>query len=220
MKNLKALLVSVLFSSGLACAGDVKPINPGLLPAPLVAKEIQEVINSKSSTQDAAEKKAILKQLPNSDTFVYVLDAATSAKLGLAFLTGDAAEHTSTVIQEYILYRDQFDSANNKTVRIGLGVRLFITANEDSGKIGTLSIPAITALAEARKLQATVRLQTMGISSQAITSAIKMPVELTFSTLMQLYQTIDTIKGGIWDANTFITPQVIGMSGPAASGHQ
>jgi hypothetical protein len=201
---------------------DLVPINPGLASREVLGRlgstisTLNEMYATFLSEETPAAKKLILRGLPNSDMFVYVLDAATASRAGLAFLSGEASKNKSVIIHEYLMYRD-FTTESQDPVRVGVGVRMVILLNQNAQKASTLALPALTAAVENRKLEATVRLQVIGLSGKAITEAVPMPSELTFTTLMQMYRGIDTIKSAIWDddANgdgTLITPQVLSVS--------
>lgn len=139
--------------------------------------------------------------------FIYIMDSAKASELGLAIIEGQGSQKYSLIVQEFSVYRNQI--FKNKTVRIGIGVRLFILVKERTAKVNTLSIPAIAAKAEERKLEATIRLEVIGISGPAIAEAMPMPAELTFTTLMQMYKGIDMIKAAIWTPGTYVTPQIL-----------
>lgn len=190
------------------------PVNPGTASADVqsLLAQLPAVFARLRATNVPATKTEILSALPNSDMFIYVLDSSTAGKLGLSFLSGEASKKSTIIVQEYSMYRDEVSSAG-KPYRLGLGLRMIVTVNENSGKIATLSIPAIAANVESRKMEATVRLQVIGLSGKAVTEATPMPSELTFTTLMQMYQGIDVIKKAIWDTNTAIAPQIIGVTG-------
>lgn len=204
------------------------PINPGMLTGarlkklgldePLVSKLAGLLPTPPSTPPQAPGNQEILKTLPNTDMFIYVLDSQVAASLGLTVFTTQASKHSSVVIQEFIQYRDEVDSTG-KGVRIGIGVRLFITVNQDAASISTASIPWLAASAQASKLQASVRMQVIGIQGKSVTESIPMPSELTFTTLQQLYKCIDQVKGAInapstTDAPVTITPQPLSISLP------
>jgi hypothetical protein len=195
----------------------VWPFNLGACDPAIAAqidKNILDLYGRIIGTKTPEDKVAILNMLPNSDTFVYVFDLRTATKLGLFFMSLEGSGKMSVIMQEYIMYRDSFDPAANRTTRFGIGVRIFIVVGESAVNIATVSIPSIAAQVQTGKLRATIRLQTLGISGRNVTEAIPMPTELTFTTLMQMYQAMDVIKKAIWDENTVITPQIIGVSYP------
>lgn len=155
---------------------------------------------------DSSENEKILRQLPNSEMKVYVLDYNIAAKAGLVYLGIEAAKRSSIVVQDYLMYR----KCNNNSL-VGIGVRLLVVVNEKNAKVSTLSIPGIAVQADFRKLQAKISLKSLGISSKEITQGIPMPAELNFTTLYQMYQGVDRIKGAIWNGAT-ITPQILAVT--------
>jgi hypothetical protein len=76
-----------------------------------------------------------------------------------------------------------------------------------------LDLRALTGTAQNRKLTATVRLEAMGLANKSITLDTSMPAELTFATLMQMYQSMDQIKRAIWAAGTTVHPACPLLSG-------
>lgn len=206
---LKIVIFSIFTFHCIAISATPKPVNPGLAD-----KNIQQAISKIESTfssfiaRDAKDIRDKLPEiLPNSDMFVYVLDASEAGSLGLTFLSAEAAKKSTIIVQEYTMFRNS--SVDGKQARFGIGIRMLVTVNEKSGKVGTLSIPSIAASVENKKMEATVRLQVIGISSKAVTEAVPMPSELNFSTLMQMYKAIDAIKSNIWVNGTYILPQII-----------
>lgn len=207
-------LISILLLSiaEFSWAANPLPVNIDLASAEVqeATASISRVFN-KFIPIDSKDISDLALIFPNSDMFIYVLDAKTAGELGLTFLSAEAAKKTTIIIQEYSMYRPL--TIDKNTERFGIGIRLFITVNEKSSKMGTLSIPALAAKAESSKLEATIRLQVIGISGEAITNATPMPSELNFSTLMEMYQKMNEIKGLIWKAGTKLTPQQLSFSG-------
>jgi hypothetical protein len=189
------------------------PVNPCLAKGKIEEnlKSLISLLETTGTTQELVIKGELLKSLPNSHMFIYVLDSATAAKLGFAFIARGGTKKHTLIIQEYLLYRDE-EPSPGKIVRLGIGLRMVILVNKVIEKVEMLSIPAIAAQAESRKLQAIVGFQVLGISGRVVTEATPMPSELTIKTLMQMYQGVDAIKKAIWDTDTTIVPQVLGLS--------
>jgi hypothetical protein len=191
------------------------PVNPGFRSRVTGMNSVDgadevcsQLLSQKPNGQfsDSSENEKILRQLPNSEMKVYVLDYNIAAKAGLIYLGIEAAKRSSIVVQDYLMYRKCNDNS-----LVGIGVRLLVVVNEKNAKISTLSIPSIAIQADFRKLQAKISLKTLGISSKEITQGIPMPAELNFTTLYQMYQGVDQIKGAIWNGAT-ITPQVLAVT--------
>jgi hypothetical protein len=197
------------------------PVNPGLMDVNIAQKfnnlgPLNDLLKNVQVTK-TEDKKALLRALPNSDMFVYVLDAASAAKLGLTVLTAEAKSQNTIIVQDFIMYRDVEDKAEKKQYRVGIGIRLFITVNQKSSSMATASIPWLALQADSKKLQARIRLQVLGIQGKKVTEAAPLPSELNFTTLSQMYLAVDNIKKAIWDDEdaddgTSITPQVVAVS--------
>lgn len=214
---MKAMLSILVVSLGAAVystngiAADIKPLN--LSKSTLeISTDLRSVFKSFIATDNKLTKDAILKSLPNSDTYVTVLDSSESAQLGFLFFSGGGSNNISTIVQEYSLYRDDFDCNSKTAYRTGIAIRLIVEVNEKGANISTSSIAALAAKAEAKELKARVRLQTLGVTSKEITKAIEIPSELNFTTLRQLYQAFDVAKNSIWESSVSVSPQLIGIS--------
>lgn len=187
------------------------PVNPGLA-ADEVQAQLQEIMakfTRLSSSSNSEDKESLMRALPNSNMFVYVLDAMQANEFGLTMLAGKDSNKYTVIIQEYSIYRDDINGKTDKPYRFGIGVRMLIVVRERITRLNTLSIAAITAQAEKRNLESQIRLEVIGISGKLITEATPMPSELTFTTLMTMYQSIDRIKAAIWDEDTFVCPQIL-----------
>lgn len=187
------------------------PVNPGLA-ADEVQDQLQEIMDKftrLSSSSKSEDKESLMRALPNSNMFVYVLDAMQANEFGLTMLAGKDSNKYTIIIQEYSIYRDDINGKTGKPYRFGIGVRMLIVVRERITRLNTLSIAAITAQAEKRNLESQIRLEVIGISGKFITEATPMPSELTFTTLMTMYQSIDRIKAAIWDDDTLVCPQIL-----------
>src|SRR5439155_10319094 len=109
---------------------DTVPVNPGQARDVLQqfegAQQLVKALGTFRATSEATDKKAILQALPNSDMFVYVLDAQAAAKLGLAFLSAEASKQSTIIVQEYAMYQDVYKKDKpNEVYRLGIGIRMF-----------------------------------------------------------------------------------------------
>jgi len=96
-------------------------------------------------------------------------------------------------------------------VYVGVGLRLTanVTVNEGSVNLGSLF--ALGLAAQAKQIAGTFVVQTLGISGESISTIIPMPAEINSSTIQNAILSLGTIKAKMYEADTNITPRVVGV---------
>ena len=177
-----------------------------LLPVmPQAPIETRGVINTPLQTT--------CKDFPNSQAFIYFLDGNQSINGGFPFITGSHSGSQTLIIQDFSLTQSREPNDD----LIGVGVRLYITVNKDTQNVRTVGIPWLALEAQRGELEATVNLQVIGIQNPKVLEKYPNLTDLSFSSLVNLYQVIDRIKEVVCSNETTLTPQVLAR--PASRQH-
>lgn len=212
-----ALVAAVLLPGGFARAEEMLPVAPKAFTSAAGNQSTLSAFALGTGQGEKAKTSAeVLYALPNTDMFLYVLDAKTAASAGLAFLDASYGEKVTYIIQEFAIYRDEQGASGTSSIlqRVGVGIRLIIQVDERTAKVSTLGLPKIALGVELNNLKATVRMQVIGIQGPGVSNAFELPSELNFTTLSGLYRAVDVVKGLVWGKDTRITPQVLAESKP------
>lgn len=110
---------------------------------------------------------------------------------------------------------DNFISENyeqfNLPIYIGVGLRVTANVRNLSNNTNISGLGVIGAEAEAKKLQGTLVVQTLGINGKSIASALPIQSELNQTTVQNSIVAIGSIKALLYDNETVKSPRVVGL---------
>ncbi|RSE33361.1 hypothetical protein [Acinetobacter junii] len=125
---------------------------------------------------------------------------------------------TNSEIYEVIRERDEKPSLNDKKyeqfslpIYIGVGLRITANVRNLTNNTNISGLGVIGAEAEAKKLQGTLVVQTLGINGKAIASALPIQSELNQTTVQNSIVAIGSIKALLYDNETVKSPRVVGL---------
>nr|WP_298167026.1 hypothetical protein [uncultured Pseudomonas sp.] len=106
----------------------------------------------------------------------------------------------------------------NLPVYVGIGLR--VTANIESaeGAANISGLGAIGAEAEAKRLQGSLTVQTLGVNGQAIAAALPIQSELNRTTAQNAIVAVGSIKALLYEDGTVVVPRVVGLYLPFPGG--
>lgn len=96
-------------------------------------------------------------------------------------------------------------------IYIGVGLRVTANVKNLSGNANISGLGVIGAEAEAKKLQGTLVVQTLGINGKSIASALPIQSELNQTTVQNSIVAIGSIKALLYDNETVKSPRVVGL---------
>jgi len=106
----------------------------------------------------------------------------------------------------------------NVPIYVGIGLRVIAEGISLSGDANISGIGVIGAEAEAKRLLGSLTVQTLGINSQAVASALPVHSELSRTTAENAFVAIGSIKSMLHQAETIKFPRVVGLYLPFPGG--
>ncbi|MCK4563803.1 MAG: hypothetical protein KAU94_03915 [Verrucomicrobia bacterium] len=97
-------------------------------------------------------------------------------------------------------------------VYAGVGLRLKAHISIEKGSVNLGSLFALGAAVEANKASGSLVVQTLGISGESISNLLPMPSEISISSIQSCIVALGSIKAKMHEADTQITPRLIGFS--------
>jgi hypothetical protein len=96
---------------------------------------------------------------------------------------------------------------------VGVGVRLEANISVNQGSVNLGSLTAIGVAAQAGNISGTLLVQSLGMSGQAVSSAITIASDINPTTIQNALVAMGTIKSKVYDAGSSITimPRVVGI---------
>jgi hypothetical protein len=93
---------------------------------------------------------------------------------------------------------------------VGIGLRLTANLVVHKGTIDLASLLSLGMAGEAKQVSGSLMLQTLGVSGPSISSALAIPSDISTASIQAALVSIGTIKSKIYDADTSISPRVVG----------
>lgn len=93
---------------------------------------------------------------------------------------------------------------------VGIGLRLSANLVVHKGTIDLSSLLSLGVAGEAKQVSGSLMLQTLGVSGPAISAALAIPSDISTASIQAALVSIGTIKSKIYDADTDISPRVVG----------
>lgn len=153
--------------------------------------------------------RVTLRQVSSSGKISYLVSAVTTENFTY-YSTIDYIKYCSVPIPLTI---NKGSVTHHVTIGAAVGVGLRAEATFCSRKDGVsiADLVNIGISAQNNKLSGTMSFQTMGIENKAISDALPIPSELSLSTVQQSLQTMATVKANIYDHDTRVIPQIVGI---------
>lgn len=155
----------------------------------------------------------ILELLPDETMRFAVGQLDVSGNVSYGVATAGTEGHRYVVVLDYIK-SDTFaipsttSPGSSVPTYVGVGLRLSANLFVRKGNVDLGNLIAIGAAAQANQLTGTLVIQTLGISGKSV--ALPVPSEISVSSIQNALVAIGTIKGKIYDADTAISPRVVG----------
>ncbi|MBK1874650.1 hypothetical protein FE848_15605 [Marinobacter sp. 1-3A] len=107
-------------------------------------------------------------------------------------------------------------------VYVGLGLRITADIRALKGDVALSSLGAIGAAAQAESLTGTLTLQTLGVTGQAVATALPLPSKLDQTTIENGILSLGSTRSAIYSSgdaseNVTKTPRVVGLYSPVGS---
>lgn len=106
----------------------------------------------------------------------------------------------------------------NVPIYVGIGLRIVAEGVSLSGDANISGIGIIGAEAEAKRLLGSLTVQTLGVNSQAVASALPVQSELSRTTAENAFVSIGSIKSMLHQSDTIKMPRVVGLYLPFPGG--
>jgi hypothetical protein len=118
----------------------------------------------------------------------------------------------------YLLYKtmDTKDADGNPLIQgslpvyVGVGVRITATITTNSGDM-SFNLAQLGVKGDAKQIQGSLVIQTLGMSGETITSSLPVPSEINSSTIQNALLATGAIKTRLYDAKTEKRPRVVGF---------
>ena len=114
--------------------------------------------------------------------------------------------------------KNDFFQAFNVPVYVGIGLRIIAEGRSLTGDASISGIGVVGAEAEAKRLVGSLTVQTLGVNSQAVASALPVQSELSRTTAENAFVAIGSIKAMLHQPETIKSPRVVGLYLPFPGG--
>ncbi|OAI44388.1 hypothetical protein AYO43_09190 [Nitrospira sp. SCGC AG-212-E16] len=115
------------------------------------------------------------------------------------------------------LVKDKYEEFN-VPIYVGIGLRIVAQGLSVSGDANISGIGIIGVEAEAKRLSGSLTVQTLGVNSQAVASALPVQSELSRTTAENAFVSIGSIKAMLHQPETIKIPRVVGLYLPFPGG--
>jgi hypothetical protein len=122
-----------------------------------------------------------------------------------------------SVSDREILANDDFEEFN-VPIYVGIGLRIVAEGVSLSAEANISGIGIVGAEAEAKRLLGSLTVQTLGVNSQAVASALPVHSELSRTTAENAFVAIGSIKALLHQPDTIKFPRVVGLYLPFPGG--
>lgn len=106
----------------------------------------------------------------------------------------------------------------NIPIYVGIGLRIVAEGRSLKSNANISGIGVVGAEAEAKNLIGSLTVQTLGVNSQAVASALPVQSELSRTTAENAFVAIGSIKAMLHQTDTIKTPRVVGLYLPIPGG--
>lgn len=159
---------------------------------------------------DQIDLPSTLSELDRESVEVIILPVDVALAMHIPFGALDNKVARRIFIQEYKKYKEI--TIGEETVHYGISVRWIVNIRKVINQPDIASLPLLTASAQLNKLNATVRFEVLGISSNEITKLLPPSMDLKSDTYVQMRNVFDKIKEKIW-SDAQIQPTILGVFG-------
>jgi hypothetical protein len=149
------------------------------------------------------EKRAVssMESIPGTEAF----EARYYDEVGISFKERDDL-------------KAEYFEAFNVPVYVGIGLRIIAEGRSLTGDASISGIGVVGAEAEAKRLVGSLTVQTLGVNSQAVASALPVQSELSRTTAENAFVAIGSIKAMLHQPETIKSPRVVGLYLPFPGG--
>ena len=209
----------VVFAACCTCAraqsdlNDYYPINPETVSGDLLvaaADPGEDLVALKKLGDDIRSGKLTPPRELNSGEYEYkYMDSSLAASLGFAFGGADAAMQQHVLCEQYVKWAKR--DVGSFSVEWAVGVRWTVRYSAVSGQ-ANLALPELAMSGSKENMQATASVQVFGIASNALASAINVPVAFDVSGYKVIEDSYEKIRAIINDSpDTGIKPEVVAV---------
>ncbi|MEM8782373.1 MAG: hypothetical protein AAGE65_05885 [Planctomycetota bacterium] len=159
---------------------------------------------------------------------LYIAKKARNHKTGIYEFVGLNEPNTGkyTFFSEYYLTERDAPTGDdgdnyvkvNIPIYVGIGLRVAADVESIRSNVKITSLPAISAAAEAGRVNGTLTIQTLGINGKLVSAALPLQSELNTTTAQNAVSSIGAIKALLYDENTVVRPRVVGIYLPLPGG--
>ncbi|CAG1065924.1 hypothetical protein BAC1_01517 [uncultured bacterium] len=122
-----------------------------------------------------------------------------------------------TIVEREALTKNGYEEFN-VPIYVGIGLRIVAEGVSTSRDATISGIGVIGAEAEAKRLMGSLTVQTLGVNSQAVASALPVQSELSRTTAENAFVAIGSIKAMLHQPETIKFPRVVGLYLPFSGG--
>ncbi|MEN5424339.1 hypothetical protein ABE607_15830 [Comamonas aquatica] len=137
------------------------------------------------------------------------LDKRRSGELGII---AAANSNDTSYLLDFMKYRLEPLSSGSTFAgwsKVGVGLRVVITLEDDSGSIGG-SLASLTAKLKASKLKGTMSINLVGVNSAEVTAAMPFRFgELTDATMERVLEGMTILKTQLYESKTHVAPRTL-----------
>lgn len=176
-------------------------------------------VSRREKDQTPVTNCRILELLPDETMRFSVgqIDAVGKVTYGVA--SAGVAGHRYQIVLDYMKsttflhplgpQKEPKDDVSAPTY-VGIGLRLtaYLAVNEGNVNLGSLL--ALGLAGESKQVSGSLMLQTLGVSGPSISAALAIPSDISTASIQAALVSIGTIKSKIYDAETEISPRVVG----------
>ncbi|HRH50347.1 MAG TPA: hypothetical protein PLP23_16435 [Panacibacter sp.] len=208
---------------------------------PLDPLSVDVTVDS-SQEKNISYNNRILNSLPDETMRLAIGQIDASANISFGPVKGGYKGQSYIVILDYIksqtypfpirVPKDQqiqgdstvfFASSNDSAdtyipVYVGVGLRLTASVTIDSGYVELSNLFSIGAAAEAKRLNGTMVIQTLGVSGEGVSSALPIPTQINTTTIQNALVAIGAIRSKLYQSNTRVTPRIVGFYNNVGNG--
>lgn len=162
----------------------------------------------------------ILELLPDETMRFAVGQVDTSGKVSYGVASAGVQGHRYVVVLDYMKSTTfqhpkpvadvSATGVRSAPTYVGIGLRLSANLVVHKGSVDLGSLLALGMAGESNQVSGSLMLQTLGVSGPSISAALAIPSDISTASIQAALVSIGTIKSKIYDADTDISPRVIG----------
>ncbi|GGH59711.1 hypothetical protein HNQ91_000690 [Filimonas zeae] len=162
-----------------------------------------------------ADKKLILKFLPNETVFATVRknDSEAEAKFGVAAVTAERGSYTVTLDYAKFTTLKILQSGGGCAgyTKVGVGLRITAQIVTMAANVDVSSLFGLGLAAKTNQLRGQLSVDVIGMESSKITDLITLPVDISEASIQTALQSMSAIKSKIYDPETNLFPQIVAI---------